>query len=58
MLTPARGPNAKWSDKTVFLNQYWRPDGCCDDSERGLIVDDALGPNSIKKIWLEFRLEK
>ena len=26
----------------VFLNQYWRPDGCCGDSERGLIVDDEL----------------
>ena len=42
MLTPARWPNAKWSDKTVFDNQHWRPDGCCDNSERGLIVDDAL----------------
>ena len=42
MLTPARWPNAKWSDKTVFLNSYWRPDGCCGDSERGRIVDAEL----------------
>ena len=42
LMTSARWPNAKWSDKTVFDRDYWRPDGCCDDSERGLIVDDAL----------------
>ena len=42
LLTPARWPNAKWSDKTVFDRDYWRPDGCCEASERGTIVDDAL----------------
>ena len=42
LLTSARWPNAKWSDKTVFDREYWRPDGCCGNSERGTIVDDAL----------------
>ena len=39
LLTSARWPNSKWSDKTWFDNQYWRP---CPDSERGMIIDDAL----------------
>ena len=40
LLTSARWPNSKWSDKSIFDNKYWRP---CPDSERGTIVDDALG---------------
>ena len=39
LLTSARWPNSKWSDKSIFDNKYWRP---CPDSERGTIVDDAL----------------
>ena len=39
LLTSARWPNAKWSDKSIFDNKFWRP---CPDSERGTIVDDAL----------------
>ena len=44
MLTPARWPNSKWSDKSIFDNQYWRP---CRDSERGTIVDDALAESNL-----------
>ena len=39
LLTSARWPNSKWSDKTWFDNQYWRP---CRDSLRGVIIDEAL----------------
>ena len=39
LMTSARWPNSKWSDKSIFDNKYWRP---CPDSERGTIVDDAL----------------
>ena len=39
LLTAARWPNSKWSDKSFFDHQYWRP---CPNSERGTIVDDAL----------------
>ena len=39
LLTSARWPNSKWSDKSIFLNKHWRP---CPKSERGTIVDDAL----------------
>ena len=39
LLTSARWPNSKWSDKSIFDNIFWRP---CPDSERGTIVDDAL----------------
>ena len=39
LLTAARWPNSKWSDKSIFDHQYWRT---CPDSERGTIVDDAL----------------
>lgn len=39
LLTSARWPNSKWSDKSFFDNQNWRQ---CPESERGTIVDDAL----------------
>ena len=39
LLTPARWPNSKWSDKSFFDHHYWRP---CPKSERGTIVDDEL----------------
>ena len=39
LMTAARWPNSKWSDKSFFDHQYWRP---CPNSERGTIVDDAL----------------
>ena len=39
LLTSARWPNSKWSDKSCFDNQNWRQ---CPESERGTIVDDAL----------------
>ena len=39
LLTAARWPNSKWSDKTIFDHQYWRP---CPNSERGTIVDEGL----------------
>ena len=39
LMTAARWPNSKWSDKSFFDHQNWRP---CPDSERGTIVDDAL----------------
>ena len=42
LMVPARWPNAKWSDKTVFDSQYWRPEGCCLGSELGYMIDDAL----------------
>ncbi|CAL4122383.1 unnamed protein product [Meganyctiphanes norvegica] len=39
LLTAARWPNALWSDKTIFDNQYW---GKCDeDSTEGNIIDDG-----------------
>ena len=39
LLTSARWPNSKWSDKSCFDNRNWRQ---CPESERGTIVDDAL----------------
>ena len=43
LLTAARWPNGKWSDKSIFVNkEAWRPDGCCGASVRGTIVDNAL----------------
>ena len=39
LLTAARWPNSKWSDKSFFDHQYWRP---CPNSERGTIVDEGL----------------
>ena len=44
LLTPARWPNSKWSDKSFFDNRYWRP---CPDSERGIIVDNALAESNL-----------
>ena len=44
LLTSARWPNSRWSDRTWFDNQYWRP---CPDSERGTIVDDALAESNL-----------
>ena len=44
LLTSARWPNSKWSDRTIFDSQYWRQ---CPDSERGMIVDDALAEGNI-----------
>ncbi|CAL4155817.1 unnamed protein product, partial [Meganyctiphanes norvegica] len=39
LLTPARWPNALWSDKTIFNNSHW---GHCDkDSSYGHIIDDG-----------------
>ena len=40
LLTPARWPNAFWSDKTIFDNSYWRP--CDHASSHGTIVDKEL----------------
>ena len=39
LMTAARWPNSKWSDKSIFDHQYWRP---CPNSERGTIVDEGL----------------
>ena len=39
LMTAARWPNSKWSDKSCFDHQYWRP---CPNSERGTIVDEGL----------------
>ena len=39
LMTAARWPNSKWSDKFCFDHQYWRP---CPNSERGTIVDEGL----------------
>ncbi|CAL4058691.1 unnamed protein product, partial [Meganyctiphanes norvegica] len=40
LLTPARWPNALWSDKTLFNNKYW---GHCDEkSSYGNIIDDGF----------------
>ena len=39
LLTPARWPNSKWSDKSFFDHHNWRP---CPNSKRGTIVDDEL----------------
>ena len=39
LMTAARWPNSKWSDKSCFDHQYWRP---CPSSERGTIVDNGL----------------
>ena len=44
LLTSARWPNSKWSDKSFFDNNYWRK---CPDSERGTIVDNALGESNL-----------
>ncbi|CAL4145448.1 unnamed protein product [Meganyctiphanes norvegica] len=39
LLTPARWPNALWSDKTLFNNSYW---GHCNaNSSYGHIIDDG-----------------
>ena len=39
LMTAARWPNSKWSDKSFFDHQFWRP---CPSSERGTIVDNGL----------------
>ena len=44
LLTPARWPNAVWSDRSVFENRYWRP---CPHSQRGIIVDDSLAEGNM-----------
>jgi len=45
LLTPARWPNALWSDKTVFLVDHWRPEQ--KGSDRGLVVDDRLAESGL-----------
>ena len=38
-MTPARWPNALWSDKSVFDHKNWRP---CPHCQRGKVIDEAL----------------
>jgi len=45
LLTPARWPNALWSDKTVFLVDHWRPTQ--EGSDRGLVVDESLATSGL-----------
>merc|ERR1719285_819897 len=45
LLTPARWPNALWSDKTVFMVDHWRPEA--DGSDRGVVVDPELANSGL-----------
>ncbi|CAL4079456.1 unnamed protein product [Meganyctiphanes norvegica] len=45
LLTPARWPNALWSDKTIFNNTHWSP--CDKSSSYGNIVDFDLANSGI-----------
>merc|ERR1719285_132491 len=45
LLTPARWPNALWSDKTVFMVEHWRPEA--DGSDRGVVVDPELAKSGL-----------